>query len=329
MARIPKILGYIKVESQSMQVQRTDGGGSTGPHAFSLDDGDYRIDGLTPGTISSAFSNNANFSNSDHDLSVGDTVVFWDTSADAFLGTRVVATTSASQITTTTTVPSSSSGDVVFSQHDLLGYLYARIVSQDPTNLTSITFDVDQTDGIVSIDVGASEVWTLFWTTDDIPEYLRYDTGTLNIVGGTPEEGSRAAAGVVMLTHGMFDDRPRTQTIKSISTANDGSTECLHVANWIKHTFGIRYDGGTRDALAGEIHALEDMWVRCEGQNKRFRLHPDKTVGAKYEPFDRPWGYREWVFDPEIEQPWEPKEPVGGIWKQWKDTIKAHLYVSS
>lgn len=324
MSRISKFVGWLPIVSQSFDIERTDGGGASGPHSISLTDGKYLLEGRPVAIVTSSTGSPTVGVSGGHDFEEGESVSIWDESADSLFGTYTVDAATSTTLTMNTGV-SASANDIIFKTGDLIGRINARVKAQDYANLSGFDLEISNSNGRLSL-TPSSETFLMSSITADLIEYLRTAAnGNLSASAASPYEGSRAVAFSFYPSKALVDNRMLKRKIVSRAlVAANGSQEILSGDEHRLQQIGLRFLGFEREDSYNEFHAIEDFWGYAT-DGKHFRWWPDKTVNSPYAQVSNPWGYEDWTF--EGNPPFALEEPIAGTFDIFDERIVIRQYV--
>jgi hypothetical protein len=323
-----KLLGVLTTSSSQVTVERTDGGGASGPHLISLADGDWYMRAVAPGVIdSSSGSTNTVSVVAGHEIAVGHVIDVWDSNGGdaALASSRTVTASSATSITFDGAAIAVAISDLVFVSDDLLGYFRARIVAQDKTNLGNFTISVSSA-GLISMAMGSTRVLVVTWTTTDVRDWMRY-TGTLTITGNSESEvNTRPHVGGVYLDKDVESDFRRIPPAASQSRAVGGQIETIYRAQFFERSLRFQAQGPPRATTETQVEAVKDFFATHASRGKRFLYFPDASVDTAYVRVTNPRGYDELVAIGDLSYREEPIAP--GFAGYLRYTVETAQYVA-
>lgn len=251
-------------------------------------------------------------------FNVGDTVDVYDISGDTTLVSGAVI-----QSKTATSIVIDSSvaygiDDRIYLTGSLFGTIEAVLAATDVASSSERVRVQPSGSDPTRADVyytGATGTLTLDAYTADV---LRIGTSESLSTSGTVVS-ERSVLGSFAPSKTIMDDRPMKRRPGSTYVADNGTFRKLTIAQQVRHILQVRYRGGPRATDWQEIHAWEDLCDLLDAGYK-FRLYRDTdTTTAVYARKTNPYGWQEWHVESGAE--FEPRDPVGGTYDHWSQTL--------
>ena len=317
-----KLLGVLNSLSQQISVERTSAP-AVGAQVITLDDAPYFASDR--GHDETRFNDTAAVMDTAtaHPFLVTDTLTIWRPSTDAIVFSDTAIAVAPNSVTFAN-VHTWLVGDIIFVSDDLIGYIVARVRSQN-AGVGFDEFDLTLADGIASSTFGGAVNGIIVWPTTTLQTWLRY-SGTVTVTAGAESpDPDQQMEGMLWLDKNVQRDMLSIEPFASQSRTVSGVVETLYRSQLRNRQLKLRTTGPPRSSLKTVYQAGEDFWSSHLARGLRWRYYVDTDEEQPYVKFANPRGYE--VMVAPIAQ-FAPKPMQGGNDNHIDWAFLVHEYIA-